>query len=1015
MVGGIVVLIGTNAVLVGDGNAQGGIVVKDNLVPQGQHAVVNSGLFALGHIDDQGNLALLVGHVEDQVIHAGGAFLQVTAIAVELANHAVVQAVHGDLAEDEFLPDLVGVDAAVEVLTLAGDSGGGGAAQGNIVAVEDAALSHHHAGVDVILAVVGGDHIAVRVHKLKQLAGVEDVAVDGHIAGVGLAIPTGSQQAAVVTVGVDEPGAQEIFLVSILEDHDLGHLVAVVHVGDFRGDGIAALGDEITGGVGVASPGLDLGDLAAAVELHPVVLCAGVGLDADVLIGIDGLGVVVPGGDAVHGAVLRADGAVHAGIIDFIAVVVGAAAVVGGNIVQRPLAVLLHVGSHVGAEGVGAVAAIAPAGVMAVDVILRADLVQGTIAVLAELMQAVPGAGVAVVALLVGIDEAVVGLVGIQGTVSVAGPGGQALVGGDGHVGGFLSAHGPGFHAVVAVAPVGAIVGVRQQGQALVGFGRQADIAVAVQEQGVAGLHLYLGDLLVVAGGQAVDAGPGVGVVTAVDGVLLVVDPALGDGLGRGLGEADVVHAVDVGVEDDIAHSQLFLSGDLAVLDLGVVILDSPSLGAAVVIGDGGHHEVNAQHVLGHAVVVVVDDAQGLAVVAVIKLHAVGVEVLADELAVGDLIGDIILAQGALGANVDFAVVHAIGAVNSLVVGTVEDALDQGHVDLGDLLADLDDLVVSNAIGFPLAAVALNQGSVGVGFQLDDVLDTPVGVVNLAGFGEVDHVLGALGQLQAALELGNLSGSALAVLDGVAAAVFQAGQGPAVLDVGVDAGAQQGRVGGDVKVEVLAIHIQAGLVLGQGLIAIQVSPLVGGYHAHDVVQAQVLLGQGLAGLGVAAGGQGAVGHGLIEDSAEEDLGDHFAGGGAAQLRVRDVVGDAQGLRQGSGADLPAGAAELAGLVVAQGTQHHGQGCVAGDVLAGLELVVAHANDQLGVSAVVDVTTRPVGPFQVGELGGSHVGVDTALGTIDIAGSDTVQDRRHFGAGDGLLGLKGAVGIAFEDL
>ena len=99
-----------------------------------------------------------------------------------------------------------------------------------------------------------------------------------------------------------------------------------------------------------------------------------------------------------------------------------------------------------------------------------------------------------------------------------------------------------------------------------------------------------------------------------------------------------MVHAVDVGVEDDIAHSQLFLSGDLAVLDLGVVILDSPSLGAAVVIGDGGHHEVNAQHVLGHAVVVVVDDAQGLAVVAVIKLHAVGVEVLADELAVGDLI-----------------------------------------------------------------------------------------------------------------------------------------------------------------------------------------------------------------------------------------------------------------------------------------------------------------------------------------------------------------------------------------
>ena len=165
--------------------------------------------------------------------------------------------------------------------------------------------------------------------------------------------------------------------------------------------------------------------------------------------------------------------------------------------------------------------------------------------------------------------------------------------------------------------------------------------------------------------------------------------------------------------------------------------------------------------------------------------------------------------------------------------------------------------------------------------------------------------------------------------------------------------------------------------------------------------------------GGVADGSGVEGDGGNQDSLEQDLSNNLTGGSLAKQGVGDVVGDAALLRDGSGVDLPVAAGELIVLVVADGTQDHGQGLVAGDLPVGVKDLVAAALDVAGVGAVVDVPGVPGAVSHVGEQ--APGGVDVLLGVAHVASGDAIDDGRDFGTSDVALGLKSrAIVVALEN-
>ena len=228
--------------------------------------------------------------------------------------------------------------------------------------------------------------------------------------------------------------------------------------------------------------------------------------------------------------------------------------------------------------------------------------------------------------------------------------------------------------------------------------------------------------------------------------------------------------------------------------------------------------------------------------------------------------------------------------------------------------------------------------------------------------------------------------------------------------------------GGDIQGVSGAVgQVQLGLISSQRLGVLQAGLLVGNDHAVDLLHLEGLVSEGLIVLAVGIGGavaegQGVVGHGH-QDGLAEDLGHGLTGGGAAQGALGDVLQNAAVAGGGGGLNLPAGTGELVVPVIADGTQDHGQGLVAGHVLLGLEHglavgVVAHALDVLGVGAVVDVACVPGVAGDVAEL--VVVSVDALLGVGHIAGDDAVDDGGNLGAGDVVLGQEFSL-VAHEHL
>ena len=363
-----------------------------------------------------------------------------------------------------------------------------------------------------------------------------------------------------------------------------------------------------------------------------------------------------------------------------------------------------------------------------------------------------------------------------------------------------------------------------------------------------------------------VNAGPVVDVaIGAGEGLGLVVDPLGSNGHLDGCGLADVVHAVDVGVENHVAHSQLSAinefdaaGGDIVVIPIEGIALEGPHLGAAVPINNSGHVEDSQEDVLGNAVAVVVDDLQPLAVVAAVKgFLLLGEEVLLLELVPAVLVGQVLQGGGAgvhfaEGVVVDDFLVRVggpavsggedllhdrqIGARN-LGVGPDGDDIDAVH---GFAVLRLNGDGIGLAILLPVSGSGqllqvLNPTSVGgfpSGVGLDAVAQEPVGLVPLEEvLVKVDEVLGVAVQRDAAAQAvnsgaGALAGQVLVVLDGVPAHVLQAGEDSGALHVGVTELADVGQLRGHVQGVGLAVHVQAGLALRHDSVGLQVGPLV---------------------------------------------------------------------------------------------------------------------------------------------------------------------------------------------
>ncbi len=613
-----------------------------------------------------------------------------------------------------------------------------------------------------------------------------------------------------------------------------------------------------------------------------------------------------------------------------------------------------------------------------------------------------------------------------------------------------------------------------------------ADVAELVQVHVVLGLVVHQHDVLSQRG-VVVDLGLTDGLAAGGrDG--RVAEGLGGDGVGDNISLVDGELAVNVGVVDHIANSDLVNVNDLAVGQAQLVVLQSILVGV-----DGLVLPIlDLQDVLGAAVTVVVDDAQALAVLAGVELSLlVGVEVLLSELFPAHDVG-LVLQGGS--ANIDFAFDVALNTGRRILlvaVSTIEDLLHDVEIHLGDLSAGLNGtnsdqsllLVVSTrsrigslgitpgvsayfaSTGNGLAAcrirglVVVAVGHFGIGYidilgfdeivihigihddpvhtlsrrtsitlgsQGHAVTDQIVGLVPtiiiLVVVGKIDSVTNAQGLILS--QLGNLD--ALAVVEGnlVAGAGLH---GQSVLgstlagNIGVVGHTHGIQISADRQgdgagiLAVLDQHLSGVVSENLGTVLLDVGPLVGHNDAGDLLQAELTHTQGLAGLGVAAGDQSAVLNGLGQQAAEEDLSDHLAGSGSAEVTGSNVLGDAFALGNGSSLELPAlRIGELAGLAVAQGPEQHDQQLIAGDLCARIEGGGRSTDNDTGVLAVVDVTLCPVVAVQVGELALLHVGVVVEILVLDIAGGDTIDQDRSLSAVQGLGGLKRTIVKALEN-
>ena len=583
-----------------------------------------------------------------------------------------------------------------------------------------------------------------------------------------------------------------------------------------------------------------------------------------------------------------------------------------------------------------------------------------------------------------------------------------------------------------------------------------ADIAIGVEVEVV--LHV-----LVHVGQQLVQTGLVVDVRLLVDSTvsggsgLVLEGNSVNGGLG-GLRLLDDDLVVDIGVEHDVAHSDLILIDDdavitLTVLDIEVAVLEDGF--AALGVGADGLVQpvLGEENVLGAAVAVVIDDLQPLAVAAVaeILIPDLGVDVLSLELAEGDIVGDIpllvvVLVAGGLGADVNTASdLILVQLIVVFVVGRGEDTLHDIQILSGDLVIGTDNLGVGHGIGTLTVAVLVVGPAGDVDNIIVSVLHDVVAVVRsnngnirvgvemllslgiLEGDGEVQAVVAGEVALAAEVQIelgvtllahaGEVAellvtvnrGAVAGLLDHVLAGVLQGIDGGAG-DIGVTGLADVGDLGGDVQTaNVILGQLQIRFAVSQDLGVVEVGVLVSDDHALDLLQLEAVIAE--SGVGLLIAERVIVGNGGHQDGAEEQLGDDLAGSGGAQQGGGHILADLQGVGAGGGVDGPVGADELVHLAIPNSAQDHGQGLVACHVVVGTEGAVLVALDVLGIGAVVDVAGVPGAGGDV--LKAVPIGVQGYLGIGHIAGSDAVDDGGDFGAGDGILRLVAAIGVAPE--
>ena len=149
----------------------------------------------------------------------------------------------------------------------------------------------------------------------------------------------------------------------------------------------------------------------------------------------------------------------------------------------------------------------------------------------------------------------------------------------------------------------------------------------------------------------------------------------------------------------------------------------------------------------------------------------------------------------------------------------------------------------------------------------------------------------------------------------------------------------------------------------------------------------------------------------IGGNLEQELSHELTGSSGLQGNALDVLEDLELLGDLGNMELPVSAFELTVLAVADSTEDHGESLIAGDRIGRTELAVAVALDKTGVGAEANITGSPGSAGHVIEL--AVAGIQTGLLVLDIAGVETINDRRYFSAGDGTFGLEGTVFIAFE--
>ena len=452
------------------------------------------------------------------------------------------------------------------------------------------------------------------------------------------------------------------------------------------------------------------------------------------------------------------------------------------------------------------------------------------------------------------------------------------------------------------------------------------------------------------------------------------------------------------------------------------------------------------QSVLHDTIVVVVDQLQVVTIGGLVEVTQILVDVLSTEALPGHGVG--VILQGG-GANIDLAPGVAgdqsVVIIGPAAVSGVEDGLHQGLIHLiehsagldgtnprliglGLLLAVLVSVIIRDRLGVGVRTQELLLGSIRDAALGNRVTNQIVRSPLVGGTIEVDVILGVVvdgdGLLAAVSVLGllgeilDLDLSALISNHVVAGVVHLVSNKVVAVVAGLDAVdiaalADIVQSGDNIQSAVAVGGLDAGLAGGQALVGVvsDVSELVGNHNALQTLQLQNVITQGSGVLAVAQG-VGVEGHGLDQDGLEQDLSDKLTGGRLTKQSVGDVVGDAALLRDGSGANLPVAAGELVVLVVADGTQDHGQGLIPGNGIIGAKGLAVIALDVAGVGAVVDVASIPGAVLDVIEL--APAGVDARLGILDVAGRDTVDDRGDLGTGDGALGLEGsAIVIALE--